>query len=297
MQRPIDNKGGAALVAVFAVLIFLWFIIGLTIDGFRAEAVIGGAGNLGSNSNNKHNLSASASHGGIKAASSSNGGEQICIFCHTPHNAYTKGDYSNLKIDPPLWNHETSNASYTFNSTGSDWVFYNGGGGVYNTYTIPPSNVDGASRLCLGCHDGTIAIGKVRSRPSPISMTEGNRTGCLDADGSLSSSCSTNLYATSSINHHVFSVPMNDALIANADNYCPDEMKLQYPTGDVKLRPTANTYNGQPGKDGLGVQCSTCHDPHTYTNEGGTSCKFLVVGCPSPGSGTTNLCYACHQDC
>ena len=42
--------------------------------------------------NTKHNLSASGP-GTVKATSE----EQVCIFCHTPHNAFPA---------TPLWNHE-----------------------------------------------------------------------------------------------------------------------------------------------------------------------------------------------
>jgi len=63
-------------------------------------------------------------------------GGEICKVCHTPHNAdSTVG---------PLWNHELSSATYT----------------LYSSLTLdgdmsPPGR---ASKLCLSCHDGTVAI-------------------------------------------------------------------------------------------------------------------------------------------
>ena len=70
---------------------------------------------------------------------------EICIFCHTPHGASA--------TDGPLWNHQTSTAIYqTFSSPTLTAL------GI----TIGPPN--GASRLCLSCHDGTVALGSVSSR-------------------------------------------------------------------------------------------------------------------------------------
>jgi hypothetical protein len=69
-----------------------------------------------------------------------------CVFCHTPHNAQP--------IDPlnpvPLWNHEWSTADFS--------------AGVYQWAT--PENMPlviadpliGPTRLCMSCHDGTVAI-------------------------------------------------------------------------------------------------------------------------------------------
>jgi predicted CXXCH cytochrome family protein len=75
-----------------------------------------------------HDLSASA------------GGGQICVVCHTPHNA----------IEPtagPLWDHTlTAVTDY----------------GAYTSDTLTATDVDGdpgsTSLLCLSCHDGTVAV-------------------------------------------------------------------------------------------------------------------------------------------
>jgi predicted CXXCH cytochrome family protein len=108
--------------------------------------------------NTKHDLSSSSSS---VIKSSLSGSDQICIFCHTPHSS-TK--------DAPLWNR-------------SD---------VYETYTVYTSDVMGAlsypapdqptiklgagsadvhvkTRVCLSCHDGTIALGHLVNLPAGIS--------------------------------------------------------------------------------------------------------------------------------
>ena len=103
---------------------------------------------LGQVATTKHNLSVSGP-GGVKAASET----QICIFCHTPHNASPKA---------PLWNRGDQGNADT-------------GGTAYTPYTSSttrslPGQPNGASLLCLSCHDGTIALGNVLSRTLPITM-------------------------------------------------------------------------------------------------------------------------------
>lgn len=64
---------------------------------------------------------------------------ESCAVCHTPHNA-------DFFMDAPLWNHDISTATYTLYSSPTLGVISEQPG---------PGNV---SRLCLSCHDGTIAI-------------------------------------------------------------------------------------------------------------------------------------------
>jgi predicted CXXCH cytochrome family protein len=65
---------------------------------------------------------------------------EICKACHTPHNA-------NLSVpDAPLWNRQVTNATFTLYASPT----FNGSG----TQTQP----SGASKLCLSCHDGTVAL-------------------------------------------------------------------------------------------------------------------------------------------
>jgi len=98
--------------------------------------------------NTKHNLSVTGT-GNIKASSE----QEICIFCHTPHNSSPQ---------TPLWNRASSGSVYT----------------PYNSSTIfsSPGQPTGASMLCLSCHDGTIALGSVLSRNSDIVMNNGVTT-------------------------------------------------------------------------------------------------------------------------
>ena len=177
--------------------------------------------------NTKHNLSA-AGPGTVKASAES----EICIFCHAPH---TSGGLS------PLWNRTLPNLVYTPYSS--------------STMQSSPGQPTHDSKLCLSCHDGTIALGSVNSRDTGIAMT-----------GSLS--MRSNLTTDLSDDHPISFV--FDAALAAQDQELIDPALL---TGTVKL-----DANGQ-------MQCTTCHDAHSDTYP-----MFLVED--TLGSA---LCITCHQ--
>lgn len=66
-------------------------------------------------------------------------GGQICGVCHSPHGGASG-------IQAPLWGHDISSATYTLYTSPS----------MYDTADQPQPG--GNSRLCLSCHDGTVAI-------------------------------------------------------------------------------------------------------------------------------------------
>lgn len=76
--------------------------------------------------------------------------EEVCIFCHAPHNATGQ---------TPLWNRHDRNIHYR----------------IYQSSTTD-ARIDqpsGPSKMCLSCHDGAMAVGLVASRPptEPIVTT------------------------------------------------------------------------------------------------------------------------------
>jgi predicted CXXCH cytochrome family protein len=85
-------------------------------------------------------------------------GGQICQPCHTPHNADL------TVIEAPLWNHQFTIATYQM------YTGYNfGPGGVGYGVTAP----DGISKLCLSCHDGSVALGSFGGQIGSVFMTGG----------------------------------------------------------------------------------------------------------------------------
>src|ERR1035437_3245254 len=83
-------------------------------------------------------------------------GGQICQPCHTPHNS------DMTVIEAPLWNHKFTTATYQM-YTG----FQFGPGGLGYGVTAP----DGTSKLCLSCHDGSVALGAFGGQPGTTTMT------------------------------------------------------------------------------------------------------------------------------
>lgn len=204
-----------------------------------AQARAGGLGQAGANA---HDLSAGGP-GAIHAQSA--GEDQVCVFCHTPHNANPA---------PELWNHQPSAAA--------NYV-------VYGSTTLNPATVvlqpAGSARLCLSCHDGTIAIGATRSRGT-VAMT-GTAGGLMPVGSSnLGGGGAT---PDLSDDHPVSFVPVPTAEIVNPPAGSP-----------VKL-------------DGSGmVQCTSCHDPHNDErdpNPAGRR-KFLIGSNRSAA-----ICQTCHR--
>ncbi|MCJ7682312.1 MAG: cytochrome c3 family protein, partial [Candidatus Aminicenantes bacterium] len=175
----------------------------------------------------KHNLSATGP-GSIKSLETTD----VCIFCHTSHKAVSSA---------PLWNREESIAVYT----------------LYDSSTLhsAPDQPDGASKLCLSCHDGTIALGKV-IYPTIEFIVENTSAG---------------------------KIPTGRRSYLGQD--LSDDHPISFdPTSAVNMLPELNHPSSQSmiKYDSAGkLQCTTCHDPHsnifsfflTQNNINGGLCK------------------------
>jgi predicted CXXCH cytochrome family protein len=83
-----------------------------------------------------------------------NTGGQVCVYCHTPHNATGK-------TFGPIWNRTNSSASYTMYGT--------------TTSNTASESVPGTESLaCLSCHDGTVAIDSIVNTPNPSNSWTSN---------------------------------------------------------------------------------------------------------------------------
>ena len=179
----------------------------------------------------KHDLSASGGSS-VRAVSE----QDVCIFCHTPHNSSTEA---------PLWNRYSSGAFYT----------------PYNSSTLKATvgQPTGASKLCLSCHDGTVALGMVRSRTKAIPLAGG-----IDRMPRGRANLGTDLS-----DDHPVSFTYDTALLSK----------------DKELRnPVSLTAAVRPDKAGQ-LQCTSCHDPHN--NQYG---KFLTMN-----NAQSALCVSCHD--
>lgn len=183
---------------------------------------------VGNIADTAHNLSVSGK-GQVKSQTE----DRICIFCHTSHSA---------QVDTPMWNRR-SNGYTNYQSSTLDAV---------------PGKNEGSSKLCLSCHDGTIALGDM------ISGQKSQRKGGNDLRSSFIRGRSN--LGTDLSNDHPVSI-VYDARLLETD---PD---LLHPAS-LDLPITNNE-----------IQCSSCHDPHNDRNP------------PFLHKSTLNgeLCTSCHQ--
>jgi predicted CXXCH cytochrome family protein len=203
-------------------IILLSFLLAASGTGICGASII----------NTKHNLSATGP-GQIKVVSET----QICIFCHTPHRG--------RRGTPYLWNRADQTTSYI----------------PYQSSTLfaRVGQPTGASKLCLSCHDGTIALGALISESGELPFQGGIR---------FMPPGPSRLWTDLSDDHPVSFV--YDAILAQSN------LELVLPSllpPEIRL-------------DGSGqLQCTACHDPHDDRFG-----MFLVMSNEFSG-----LCVSCHQ--
>lgn len=201
--------------------------------------------------NSKHDFSMTGT-GGIWASSTE---DEVCIFCHTPHNAQAGLE--------PLWNRVDP-------------------GHVFTTYTSSSLNAtvgqpSGSARLCLSCHDGSVAIDSYvqgsAGAPAMFAIGDIYYPGSPYGEGgaNIGGNYTGNAGVNELKNDHPISFTYDTALA----------------TGDGHLVDPAGGAIGLPLAGGV-MQCSTCHDVHNQSAVAGTR----LLRAPAAGSA---LCLKCHQ--
>ncbi len=196
---------------------------------FLLLAPLSGLAAGGSVVGSKHDLSAGGP-GPIKSRSET----EVCVFCHIPHGS---GEHGNARPDPT--------ARYE----------------LYASSTLAaevPGAPDGATRICLSCHDGTIAVGQTRRRRIAVER--------LTSDGRLPPGHAANLGTDLRRTHPVSIRPPRTS----------------------KIRPLPATDAVHLDRGGK-VQCTSCHDPHRESPDG-VERKFLVKS-----NRSSAICASCHE--
>ena len=229
--------------------------------------------------NTKHNFSTSGP-GPVKAISEN----QICVFCHTPHQAKDE-------VAAPLWNREISSLTYTTYTSAS-----------MDAITNQPG---AASKLCLSCHDGTLAIGTVgvlnNAGPVTIAMTGTNAGSIPTGPGELTGY--TRDLGIDLTNDHPIGFNY-DSTLANNDGELRVPPVVDGSTPIVASRIAGIVPRPLLPLDNDQLQCTTCHDPHTWESDPNKgNHKFLRgnrLQQVQPLGGTYNqnndtICLACHD--
>ncbi len=198
--------------------------------------------------NSAHDFSSSS-----QPASAWNLSGQICYSCHAPH------DFGHDKYESGLhWNHTTSNATY------STYVTSDG---------LAAPQPSGSSKLCLGCHDGTIAID--------------------DFDGSTSS---RNTYLSEYRDE--FQIPGRLDRGQNLGRTHPVGVEYSYDPSDPDglhspTEPMGFSVSINDVLDNGKVVCSSCHDVHN--NVSLEAANLLRAPMTVSQGSASGLCLSCHK--
>lgn len=184
-------------------------------------------------------------------ATSSAGTQEICVVCHTPHNADT------TILDAPLWNHEiTTESAYTVYSSGT-----------LNAAVGQPA---GISKLCLSCHDGTVAIDAFGGKAGGTWILTSTSTGYVGTDLS---------------DDHPISFVYNDTLATDDGGlYEPSTATATGVGGGSTIE--VEMLFGAGGTGTKTLECASCHDAHGVFGVN----KFLVKS-----NLNSDLCLTCHD--
>ncbi len=238
--------------------------------GVFAAVLAGAGGALGGVATTIHNLSASGP-GTIKAP----GVGEVCVFCHTPHNASSTA---------ALWNRDLPPTTYT----------------LYSSTTLEATlkQPTGASRLCLSCHDGTTALGNLRVPPGTGPVVLGPLTGRASLGTDLS-------------DDHPVSFVYDSALAVRQGQLAdPASLPKTLPLDATKQLQCTACHDPHEDRyrkfirmdDRGGAVCTACHKQRNWSGSTHAASRATWTGGgtnPWPGSPYTtvadNACESCHR--
>lgn len=164
---------------------------------------------------------------------------ELCKACHIPHGANAG------RVDAPLWDHTMTTQTFT----------------PYTSKTMKATvgQPDGLSKLCLSCHDGTVAIDSFNG---------------LMGTSFMRSKIGPNLLKGQGHWKHPISI-IYDSSLAVADTRLNDPaVKMTILGGTIKKDLLSNDK----------VQCISCHDVH---NDKGIGTLLRIT--------ENALCKTCHK--
>jgi predicted CXXCH cytochrome family protein len=208
---------------LFVVLIAVLFVAG--------SFGIAGAANI---AGSKHDFSDT----GTGQGANENTSGEICNTCHAPHSP------SNAS-DGPLWDHAVTAVT--------NFTAYSDVNGSMDASLGQPGTV---SKLCLSCHDGTVAIDSFGGATGNKSITGG---ALVDTDLS---------------NDHPVGFTYDSSLAT-------DDGELETPSGGSVGTNSFPLFGSANDK----MECATCHNAHD-----GAATYFLRLD-----NDASALCKNCHQ--
>ena len=187
---------------------------------------------------------------------SSLGADEVCIYCHTPHNPVSA---------IPLWNR--------YNPSGAGFSLYKTSPTLTNATKASSFTDTSVSLFCMSCHDGVTKLGAIKNSMSHTMSTT-----------VVISGTNGDLLGTNLTNSHPVGFDYNTA--QGADSTLVPLASAASSLGTV----TGGSYPFFNAADGLSqgtmMECASCHKVHDpfyppflrYTNEGSQLCLACQVG-------------------
>lgn len=238
--------------------------------------------------NTRHNFSTQAPLSGATAVNEG----RVCVFCHTPHHSL-----KDSIATAPLWNRQASTAAYTeYRSSSTD-----------ATIGIEPGD---KSKMCLSCHDGTLAIGSIgvsvgstdtqgnvtfNTQNIDIPMQNTGPNGTIPEGEGVNTGFTKNLGVDLRNDHPIAFV--YDGALAGADGELKNPANSPYIANrEARTLPAIPLFADK-------VECVSCHDPHVRSTNPNENIKFLRLHrfqdqFPSTAEFDVKKdigCVACHE--
>jgi len=234
---------------------------------------------------------------------------EVCVFCHTPHNA---------SPSVPLWNK-------SYNGTDpSSYKLYTSSQTLTSVAKAASITANSESMLCLSCHDGKTAINVLHNTGAANAYTGttgsdyimdmgwgGGAISLGDVGGGLGDLRYTaNIGATRGSDGKILDpragTNLTDDHPIGFSYSAAQALKptALHPIGDVTAGHMIRFFG--PGRDRL--ECSSCHDPHVFYGSYKSGGSRIVLGgalAPTPAqkdrtpflvrdNNGSALCLSCH---
>lgn len=219
-----------------------WLLAAVLYFAFGTQSAMAATGTIVAS---KHDFSSGGSSG-FKGTSN-----QICIYCHAPHGGSTSA---------PLWNRALT-------GTGAYTLYSNANSGS-STLNATPAGPGAVSKLCLSCHDGTVAVDNFNGTVSFANYITSGMTTYLGADLA---------------NDHPIGFTYDATLVTADGGLNPTTTAVTIGASNTGTIATKLLYSGQ-------MECASCHDVHNSAS--GTAVESKLVRITTVGSA---LCLACHK--
>ena len=179
---------------------------------------------------------------------------QLCSTCHVPHRPV---------VNTPLWGHALSNETYMLYNQNPD---YKPTASIYNP---SPETFDGTpTRLCLSCHDGTVAVA------GNVALSASNQSWMMYNNGPVTAPAGSGQVNKGLMGSHPVGVTLGSMHGKGNCMTCHNTH-----SSGVWTKTTLKFYKNKT------VQCTTCHNPHMKVPD----TKFLAMS----NSGSA-MCQTCH---